>query len=193
MISIINRLSERRALTGVISGIIVLACTFWFGNRPTLNILEEEKLERVPDFFLEGVVSKTYGVDGKLQQTITSDTTNHYTEQKTELVNPNIRRINNDIITVATADSGTIIDESQSFSLTENANITRLENDKQTAQVRATKITYNDDAQTIFGEGNSEFITQQGTTHSDTVTFDILKDTATLNGGVTSRYDVSKP
>lgn len=189
----IRKIFERKVATGIVAAAVVMLGTFWLGNQPTLYILEEQKLERVPDFFLEGVTSKTYNRQGALEQTVTAQTTNHYIEQKTELLNPNIERMNNGIISVAKAERGTIVDASQSFSLSGNASITRLKENIETARINADQITYDDPKQMILGQGNSELITPQGKTVSNSITFDLLRDTATLNGGVTGHYDVSQP
>ena len=191
--NIITNVVERKPFTAIAAGIVVLAGVFWLGNQPTLlNLLDEEKLERVPDFFVEGVKSRTYGKDGVLQETLTSDTTTHYIDQKTEFLNPNIERLNDDIITVAKAKRGNVIDASQSFYLVDQASVTRYQNDQQRTRINADVITYDDGQQTILGEGNSELITQQGVTLSDTINFNLLNDTATLTGGVTGEYDVSQ-
>ena len=191
--NIISNIVERKPIAAIAAGVIVLAGVFWLGNQPTfMSLLDENKLERVPDFFVEGVESRTYGEDGALQETITADTTTHYINQKTELLNPNIRRQNGDIITVAQAQRGTAVDASQSFYLVDNASITRFLNGEQRTRMNADLITYDDSKQMMLGEGNGELITQQGVTLSDTINFNLLNDTATLTGGVTGEYDVSQ-
>ncbi|MBM6549855.1 LPS export ABC transporter periplasmic protein LptC [Marinomonas ostreistagni] len=192
--SIMRTFLGRKRLTGLAAGVVVIAGVFWLGSQPSLlNILDEQKLEQVPDFFLEGVESRTYGVEGNLQEIVTADTTTHYAEQRTELINPNIERRNGAIITVAVGNEGTLVDASESFSLIEDASVTRYQDGNETARINAHSITYDDANQNIFGEGDSELITKQGTTLSDNISFDLIKDTATLNGGVTGHYDVSQP
>lgn len=192
MLESVKKIAQHKGLAGIAAVAIVAAVVFLLGNRPTLYILEEQKLSEAPDFFLEGVQVKSFNVAGELQETIHADAANHYIQQHTKLTNPVITRSTGNISSVASADKGLIDDTSDSFTLSDNAIITRYQGQQESARVEALTITYNDENQNIHGQSQGKLITQQGITESDSIRFNLVDNTATLEGGVKGHYDVSK-
>lgn len=192
MLESIKKVAQHKRLAGIAAVAIVAAVVFLLGSRPTLYIVEEQKLSEAPDFFLEGVEVRSFSDAGELQETINAEAANHYIEQHTKLTKPVITRSSGDISSIASADNGLIDDSSDSFTLSDNASIIRYQGQQETARVEALTITYNDEDQTIHGRSRGKLITQQGTTESDNIRFNLVDNTATLDGGVTGHYDVSQ-
>lgn len=193
MLNSITKIAQHKGLAGFTAVAIVAAVVFLLGSRPTLYILEEQKLSDAPDFFLEGVKVRSYNTTGELKETIHAEAANHYIEQNTKLTNPVITRSNGSVSSIASADQGLIDDSSDSFTLSQNARITRYQDQQETARIEALTITYNGEAQSIHGQQQGKLITEQGTTESDSIRFNLVDNTATLEGGVKGHYDVSKP
>lgn len=192
MLESIKKIAQHKGLAGITAVAIVAAVVFLLGSRPTLYILEEQKLSEAPDFFLEGVEVRSFSATGELQETINADAANHYIEQHTKLDNPVITRTSGNISSVASADKGLIDDTSDSFTLSDNATITRYQGQQETARVEALTITYNDEDQTIHGQTQGKLITQQGITESDSIRFNLVDNTATLDGGVKGHYEATQ-
>ncbi|SBS27360.1 Lipopolysaccharide-assembly, LptC-related [Marinomonas aquimarina] len=193
MLDSIKKIAQHKGLAGGVAVALVAAVVFLLGSRPTLYILEEQKLSEAPDFFLEGVQLKSFNEAGQLQETIHADAANHYNAQHTRLTNPVITRSAGNISSIASAKNGLIDDVSDSFTLSEEARVIRYLDQQETARVEASTITYSDEDQTIRGQQQSKLTTQQGITESDSIQFNLVDNTATLDGGVTGHYDVSKP
>lgn len=193
MISSMHRFLDKRRLTGFLAVCVVFVAVFWLGNRPTLYIVEQQKLSGAPDFFLEGVQSRSFDETGKLEQTLTAVSAYHYTGNRNTLLNsPIIKSQNANILSVASGKTGTISDATNSFSLQGDASIVRFQNNSEVVRVQANTLVYNDAMQTIQGQHGSKLITAKGTTQSDSIIFDLAQDIATLTGGVTSHYEVSQ-
>lgn len=184
-------LLNKKGIAGFSAIAIVSVVVFFIGNQPTLYILEEQKLSNAPDFFLEGLTVNSYDINGNLTETLKADTANHYTQKRTDFVQPTIIRISDNKHSIASANTGFIDDASDNFTLSNNAQITSYKDNEITVKIKADTITYNDEKQTIVGQQKSQLITQQGTTKSDTISFDLAKNTATLSGGVTGHYETS--
>lgn len=192
MLEGIKKIAQHKGLAGIGAVATVATVVFLLGSRPTLYILEEQKLSEAPDFFLEGVEVRSFNINGELQETINAEAANHYLEQHTKLTNPVITRSSGNISSVASANNGLIDDTSDSFTLSDNASITRYQDHQETARVEALTITYNDADQSIHGQSRGKLITQQGITESDSIRFNLVDNTATLDGGVKGHYDVSQ-
>ncbi|WP_425641087.1 LPS export ABC transporter periplasmic protein LptC [Marinomonas gallaica] len=189
MLDFLKKTLNPKGIAGISALVIVLVAVFLLGNRPTLYILEEQKLSNAPDFFLEGVTVKSFDLNGQLTETVTADIANHYTQKQTDLDHPVITRIDGNSSSIASAETGFINDTSNSFTLSKSAQITRFKNETETAKIKANTITYNDESQTIVGTQQSQLITPQGVTKSDIISFDLAKETAILSGGVTGQYE----
>lgn len=181
---------QNKKLSGMLALGIIAILVFLLGNQPTLYILEEQKLTSAPDFFLEGVKSKSYDSEGLLKEVISAKTANHFLQQQTQLEQPVIETFQNNNRTIASAEKGLIEDSSNIISLSKNALITRVDNNQTVLNMSANDIIYNGEQNTIIGQGNSILTSAQGRTVSDTIEFNTVENTATLSGGVKGHYDI---
>lgn len=189
----IKHFFERKRFLGLVSVALVFALIFILGNKPTLYLIEEQKLQTSPDYFLENVHSKSYDVDGTLFEEVIANTANHYNDsQKTLLTKPNITRIQVDSNTVAIADTGTINDATRNFTLAGNASIERTDNAAKKVRIDAKTIIYDDAAQLIVGEENATLTSSQVKTSSSTLIYNLIYETMSLDGDVTSNYEPLK-
>lgn len=184
---------ERKRVIAAISIAVVVVVFFILGNRPTLYLLEEQKLESSPDYFLEQVDSKSFDQNGKVVEEIIAASANHFNDSKTTVFShPVFTRIHPEYISIATGEAGEVNDSSKNYSLSGDAKIVRTDIYQKSIEVSAENISYDDQAQTILGEVDASLKSNQLVTHSDKLFFDITNESASLNGGVTSNYEPIK-
>ncbi|MEC8081500.1 MAG: LPS export ABC transporter periplasmic protein LptC [Pseudomonadota bacterium] len=188
----IKGIIQHKGFAGFLAIALVSIAVFFIGNRPTLYILDEEKLSDAPDFFLENVTTRSYDSDGKALEVLQAQAANHYLEKKTALEQPIVTRYTDNLMSITSAESGLLHDQDNTASFNVNAKVIRYADNVETGRIQADTLFFNNNNQTFISHGNSELITPQGITQSVSIFFNLTDNTATLNGGVSGRYEVSK-
>ncbi len=188
----IKNIIQHKGFAGFLAIALVSIAVFFIGNRPTLYILDEQKLSDAPDFFLEDVTARSYSPDGKLQEVLQAQAANHYLKKQTTLELPVVTRYTENLKSISSAESGLLNDRDNTVTFNDNAKVIRYAENVETGRIQADTLLFNNDNQTIISHGNSELITPQGTTKSASIFFDLTDNTATLNGGVSGHYEASK-
>lgn len=189
----IKYILERKRLIGIACILIVFVLIFILGNKPSLYLIEEQKLVSSPDYFLENVTTKTYAVDGNLVEEVAANTANHYNASKeTLLIQPVITRTEPGATTIAQAENGTINDSSKNFTLNGDASVVRTSSDSKNVKIEAQTITYDDSSQQITGKTQAKLSSAQINTSSDIIIHNLKEETTSLDGGVVGTYEPEK-
>ncbi|MFD1383928.1 LPS export ABC transporter periplasmic protein LptC [Rhodanobacter aciditrophus] len=189
----IKYILERKRLIGVACILIVFVLIFILGNKPSLYLIEEQKLVSSPDYFLENVTTKTYAVNGNLVEEVAANTANHYNASKeTLLIRPVITRTEPGATTIAQAENGAINDSSKNFTLNGDASVVRTSSDNKNVKIEAQTITYDDSSQLITGKAQAKLSSAQINTSSDIIIHNLKEETTSLDGGVVGTYEPEK-
>ena len=188
----INKLFSLKSFSLFVIVFALAAFLFWYGSKPTQNLVKTESLKSSPDYFITKVTVKRFDNDGFLIEETNADQTLHYiNESKTLLEKPDTKRNSKSGSWSARADKGVIEDGSNDILLTENANATKKYLTSEDISLSADSVHYLDKKQSLTSSGNAKLFSTQGETSADTITTFINSEEVIMTGSVRGKYETA--
>jgi LPS export ABC transporter protein LptC len=176
-----------------LGAMLVFSSTFWFGLTPKQSLVQKSELESAPDFFLEGVETKTFNIDGQLTEKLLAKEIKHYPMQgESHLIEPIVSRTQNGSIWVASSETGLIKDSSNDILLNGSAKITNQSNESVPTVITSNSIIYTDKDQSITSLGKANITSAQGNIKADTITAFTSTNKVTMQGSVRGSYEQNR-
>ena len=173
--------------------ILVFGFTFWFGLTPKQSLVQKSELESAPDFFLEGVETKTFDANGVLTEKLLAEKIKHYPMQgESRLIKPTVSKTQKGSVWVASSDTGLIKDSNSDILLNGSAKITNQSNKLKPTIITSNTIIYTDKDQSITSLGEANITSAQGNIKADTITAFTSSNKVTMQGSVRGSYEQNR-